>query len=233
MCEIGAQQSASGIGVLTDQDAVDVPSAGVDSAVVFTATPAPYGLVELSAARIVVGLPKADVAVWISGYAFSDHARVSLGARQRWSLSTGFSLGLRAESTAMFFRGFSNTMDLRIGVHALVQRDEWAFGAAIDDIVVVGAEPLPWLRCSAGYSVSDVAGSLDLIMNGAQDLTAMITGRWRASDELTLVSSALASPLTIRLDVRMSTIEPLDIVVGLINVEDLGISSHVALRWPW
>ncbi len=233
MCELCAQQSASGIGVLTDQDAVYVPSKAVDSAVVFTVTPAPYGLSELSTAMIVVGLPSAEVSAWISGYAFSEHARVSFGARRRWSLGTGFSIGLRAESTVMVFRGFSNAADLRVGVHATMRKEEWTFGAAIDDIAVVGVEPLPSLRCSAGYSMPEVEGSFDLIMNGAQELTSMLTGRWIPSQELTLVGSVLASPLTLRLDVRLSTIEPIDVVVGFNNVEDLGFSSHIALRWPW
>ena len=233
MCEICAQQSASGIGVLTDGDAIYVPSKGVDSAVVFTVAPAPYGLSELSTAMIVVGLPAVEVSAWISGYAFSDHARVSLGTRKRWSLGTGFSLGLRAESAMRVFRGFSSTADLRMGVHATMQREQWTFGAAIDDIAVVGVEPLPWLRCSAGYSMTEVEGSFDLIMNGAQELTSMITGRWTPSKELTFVGSVLASPLTLGLDVRLSTIDPIDIVVGFNNVEDLGFSSHITVRWPW
>ncbi|MBK9184632.1 MAG: hypothetical protein IPM83_16435 [Ignavibacteria bacterium] len=61
----------------------------------------------------------------------------------------------------------------------------------------------------------------------------MITGRWMPSQELTLVGSVLASPLTLGLSVRLSTIEPIDVVVGFNNVEDLGFSSHIAVRWPW
>ncbi|HLP28110.1 MAG TPA: hypothetical protein VK147_05665 [Candidatus Didemnitutus sp.] len=231
--EIYAQQSASGIGVLSDLDAISAPAVTVDSAVVFDAIPAPYGLPELSTFTVVAGPQSPAISAWMSGYTSAEHSKLSFGVRRPWVLSSGFSLGTRVECTWMVFRGFADVVDLRVGVHALMLREDWKFGVAIDDIVVVGREPLPWLRCSAGYSMDDLKGAVDVIMNGVQDLAVMLTTRWDSRAGLIAVGSVCTSPLTIRLDVKIDVIEPADIIVGFYHVEDLGLSPHLAVRWPW
>ncbi len=233
MGEIEAQQSASGTGVLTDLDAISAPAMTVDSAVVFDALPAPFGIPELSTITVVAGPHSPAISAWMSGYTSANHSKLSFGMRRPWVLSTGFSLGTRVECTWMIFRGFADVVDVRVGAHALMLRENWKFGVAIDDIVVVGREPLPWLRCSAGYSIDDVEGAVDVIMNGAQQLAVMLTGRWESRVGLTVVGSVLSSPLTIRLGVKIEAIEPADIIVGIRHVEDLGVSPHLAVRWPW
>ena len=233
MGEIEAQQSASGTGVLTDLDAISAPAMTVDSAVVFDAIPAPYGIPELSTFTVVAGPHSPAISAWMSGYTSAEHSKLSYGGRRPWVLSTGFSLGTRVECTWMIFRGFADVVDVRVGAHALMLRENWKFGVAIDDIVVVGREPLPWLRCSAGYSMADLEGAVDVIMNGAQQLAVMLTGRWESRVGLTVVASVLSSPLTIRLGVKIEAIEPADIIVGICHVEDLGVSPHLAVRWPW
>lgn len=233
IAEISAQQSASGLGVLTDLDAVFAPATDVDSAAVFCAAPAPYGIAQLSSATILAGVPSVEMSAWISGYGSADHSRISLGARKPWTIGRGFSIGVRAECSWMLFRGFANSVDLRFGGHVLTHQDEWTFGVSIDDVVVVGVEPLPWLRCSVGYSTDDLGGAFDVIMNGAQEIAVMLTGRWAVVPHTTMVGSVLTSPLTIRLEAMFDAIDPVDVVVGIQHVEELGISPRISVRWPW
>ncbi|MBC8124237.1 MAG: hypothetical protein H7X70_00760 [Candidatus Kapabacteria bacterium] len=47
------------------------------------------------------------------------------------------------------------------------------------------------------------------------------------------MAGLLTSPLTIRLDARISTFDAVELVLGIKHVENLGMSPHVVATLPW
>ena len=228
-----AQQSASGCGILSEIDAMAVPAWDIDSQIVVEAIAAPFGLTELSRATFAIGLPHLPVSMWLSGRSASGWSDVTLGGRSTWSPGPGFHFGLRTTIGWTILRGFSNTLDVRLGLSALVRRDEWTFGASIDDIVVVGSQPVPWVRCAAMYAFELYNIAVDVVMNSESEVALLFSGVWMPTNDVTLVAGLLTSPLTIRLDARISTFDAIELVLGIKHVENLGMSPHVVATLPW
>ncbi len=212
---------------------MEVPAWEIDSQIVVEAIAAPFGLTELSRATFAIGLPHLPVSMWLSGRSASGWSDVVLGGRTTWSPGTGFHVGLRTTVGWTILRGFSNSVDVRLGINALVRRDQWTFGASIDDIVVVGSQPALWVRCAAMFTSDIYSVAADVVMNSKGDVALQCTGVWLPATDVTIVAAILSAPLTIRLDAHIASIETIEIILGIRHVDNLGTSPHVILTCPW
>lgn len=226
-----SQTSASGCGVTSETDAAEAPALPVASEFSLRARPAPMGIAELSSLRIAMGIASMDAGGWVEGRGGDGWTEIQIGTRLRWSVDSGFTVGIAPRLYGLWFRQFPPHHRVMWDVHAMITAGSVIFGVALRDVPIIALSSRPFLHVSGALHVGDADVALDVGMNASTEFWVGCTADLLASDYLRIIGAVRTQPASARIAARATLDQHQSLVCSVILRRDLGIVPE--LTWTW
>jgi hypothetical protein len=226
-----SQTSASGCGILSEADAIEAPALPIGSELAVRVRPAPHGIAELSSLCVAGGSQHHNIGGWINGRGSSDWTELQLGARLRWSIDSGLTLGIAPHLRSQWFRGFPSQHALTWDVQAIAMRGSFSIGVALRHVPIVTPIARPFVHVATAMRFTSAQVAFDLGMNASSELWIGLTAELNASEDILIVAAVRTQPTAVRVASRIILDDRNALVCSVSFQRDIGIAPE--LTWSW